>query len=66
MTHETTSDDARSCLTSVRTWRRAAISIRVHATAGHLTEHQRAVLLREADAADRQAVWWLAAAIDAP
>ena len=55
MTHETTSAAARSCLTSVRTWRRAAISIRVHATASHVTTNQRAVLLREADAADRQA-----------
>ena len=37
--------------------------IREHAAAAYLTMHQRAVLLREDDAADRRAAdWWLAAA----
>src|SRR5208283_4185131 len=64
MTHGTSSADACSCLASLRTSRRAAITIREHATASHLTEHQRAVLLRQADAADRQGDWWLAERID--
>src|SRR5271157_6627960 len=40
MTHGTSSDDACSCRASVRTSRRAAITIREHATASHLTKRR--------------------------
>ncbi len=39
-----------SCLASARRWRKEAV---------HLTAGQRATLLREAEAAERQADWWL-------
>lgn len=55
----------RFCLASSTSWRRMASNLRDHATGPHLTDPQRAQLLREADAADRQADWWLAGAIDA-
>ena len=43
---------------SVRQWRADAEHIRNLAAQRHLQAQQRAVLLREADAADRQAEWW--------
>jgi hypothetical protein len=42
---------------SVRRWRADAEHIRNLATQRRLQPEQRAVLLREADAADRQAAW---------
>jgi len=54
-----------SCLASNHAWRREANALRNHARAQHLTDIQRAQLLREAEAADRQADWWLTAAIEA-
>ena len=52
------SEAARSCLASADAWRRQAVHLREHATAGYLTADQAGVLLREADAADRQADLW--------
>ena len=49
---------ARSCLASAASWRRQAGYLREHATAAYLTTDQATVLLREADAADRQADLW--------
>ncbi|HUI62206.1 MAG TPA: hypothetical protein VLX90_18415 [Steroidobacteraceae bacterium] len=43
---------------SVRRWHAEAGHIRNLATQRRLQPEQRAVLLREADAADRQAQWW--------
>jgi hypothetical protein len=43
---------------SVRQWRADAEHIRNLAAQRHLHAEQRAVLLREADAADWQADWW--------
>ncbi len=67
-------DDAavRSCLASNTAWRRQARHLREHALSfacsigqqPHLTDQQRAILLREADAADRQADMWLNGAIE--
>ena len=54
----------RSCLASNAAWRRQARRLREHAAQPHLTDQQRAVLLREADAADRQADMWLNGAIE--
>jgi hypothetical protein len=51
------------CLASVRAWRREAAMIREQAERGHLPEANRQCLLREADAADRQAESWLDVAI---
>ena len=48
-----------SCLASARHWRKEAEHLRNNAQAAHLTAGQRATLLREADAAERQADWWL-------
>jgi hypothetical protein len=48
-----------SCLASARRWRREAEHLRDKAEAVHLTAGQRATLLREAEAAERQADWWL-------
>lgn len=48
-----------SCFASVRAWRAEAEILREHAQAATLTERQRMTLLREAEAADRQADWWL-------
>jgi hypothetical protein len=42
----------------VRRWRADAVHIRNLAAQRHLQAEQRAALLREADAADRQADWW--------
>jgi len=54
-----------SCLASEASWRRAARNLRDHATASRLRDEQRAALLREATAADRQADWWRDAAVAA-
>ena len=43
---------------SVRQWRADAEHIRNLPAQRHLQAEQRAALLREADAADRQADWW--------
>jgi hypothetical protein len=51
------------CLASVRNWRREAQALRVLAERSHLSDRQRHTLLREADAADRQADTWLDAAV---
>ncbi len=48
-----------SCLASARSWRKEAEHLRDNAEAAYLTAGQRATLLREADAAERQADWWL-------
>lgn len=48
-----------SCLSSSRRWQREAECLREHAEVRVLTPKQRAVFLREAEAADRQAAWWL-------
>lgn len=50
-----------SCFASARRWRRDAEHIRDNAETAHLTARQRTMLLREAEAADRQADWWLEA-----
>ena len=50
-----------SCMASARAWRAEAETLREHAQAAYLTERQRVTLLREAEAADRQAAWWLGA-----
>jgi len=42
-----------------RSWRKEAEHLRDNAEAAHLTTGQRATLLREAEAAERQADWWL-------
>ena len=47
------------CLASARTWRKEAEHLRDNAEAAYLTTGQRATLLREAEAAERQANWWL-------
>lgn len=51
--------DARSCQASAERWRQEAVNLRVLADGAHLSPEQRAMLLREADAADRQAKWWI-------
>ena len=48
-----------SCFASARAWRAEAEALREHAQAATLTERQRVTLLREAEAADRQADRWL-------
>ena len=48
-----------SCLSSARSWRQEAAHLRDHADRPHLTLSQRAVFLRQAEAAERQADWWL-------
>ncbi len=48
-----------SCLASARSWRKEAEHLRGNAEAAYLTAGQRATLLREAEAAERQADWWL-------
>lgn len=44
-----------ACLASAACWRQEAANLRVLACGAHLTPEQGATLLREADAADRQA-----------
>ncbi len=46
-----------SCLASARGWRKEAEHLRDNAEAAYLTAGQRATLLREAEAAERRAVW---------
>jgi hypothetical protein len=48
---------------SARQWRADAEHIRSLAAQRHLQAEQRAGLLREADAADRQADWWQTASL---
>jgi hypothetical protein len=50
-------------LASVRSWHREAQALRELAERSHLSDGQRHTLLREADAADRQADTWFDAAI---
>jgi len=45
-------------LDATRQWRNAATNLRHAATGGHLNPSQQATLMREAEAADRQADWW--------
>src|SRR5271157_5694577 len=56
---------ARQCLASNAAWRREAAALRDHAALSHLSPDVRQALLREAEAADRQADWWLTGAIEA-
>jgi len=56
---------ARQCLASNAAWRREAAALRDHAALSHLSPAARQALLREAEAADRQADWWLTGAIEA-
>jgi hypothetical protein len=44
-------------LAAFRQWRAAATNLRSAAMAGHLNAMQEATLMREAEAADRQADW---------
>ena len=55
-----------SCLSRNADWRRQAAYLREHAALPHLTPDARAVLLREAEAADRQADEWLEGAMHCP
>ena len=48
-----------ACLASAEHWRQEAANLRVLAGGTHLTSEQGATLLREAEAADRQAEWWI-------
>ena len=48
-----------NCLASARSWRQEAAHLRDHAERPHLNQAQRNALLRQADAAERQADWWL-------
>jgi hypothetical protein len=45
-------------LVSVASWRQEAVNLRALAAKPHLSDEQAAALLRQADAADRQADWW--------
>lgn len=49
----------RSCLESAEAWRQNARYVRQHAARPYLNPQARAVLLREAEASDRQAEWWV-------
>ena len=53
-----------SCLASNHAWRRHAAALRHHAGQSRLAGDVRAVLQREAEAADRQADMWLEGAIE--
>jgi hypothetical protein len=55
----------QSCLRSNAAWRRQAANLRTHAALTHLTDQQRATLLGEAEAAERQVDMWLAGTIEA-
>ena len=48
-----------SCLASARSWRQEAAHLRDLADRPHLTPAQRTAVLRQAEAAERQADWWL-------
>lgn len=52
----------QSCLASARDWRHEAENLRALARGAHLTPEQSVMLLREAEAADRQAEGWIAGA----
>jgi len=65
MTVMQTQEAARQCLASNTAWRREAAALRDHAALSHLSPDPRQALLREAEAADRQADWWLTGAIEA-
>jgi len=49
----------RSCLESAEAWRQNARYVRQHAAWPHLNPQARAALLREAEASDQQAEWWV-------
>ncbi len=49
----------RSCLESAEAWRQNAGYVRRHAARPHLDPQARTALLREAEASDRQAEWWV-------
>ena len=53
-----------SCLASNHAWRRQAAALRRHAEQSRLAGDVRAILRREAEAADRQADMWLEGAIE--
>ena len=53
-----------SCLNSSAAWRRAAAALRTMATNPRLSAASCESLLREAEAAVRQADWWLNSAIE--
>lgn len=55
----------RACRSRAADWRQQAAYLRTHATLAYLNDQQRTCLLREAEAADRLADWWLAGAADA-
>ncbi len=55
----------RSCLANNAAWRRQATNLRCHAAQAHLAADVRDALHLEAEAADRQADWWLEGAIEA-
>jgi len=64
MATDVTAEDDRnrniqSCLESAEAWRQNARYIRQRAAVPHLNPQVRAVLLREAEASDRQAEWWV-------
>ena len=54
----------RSCLSRAQDWHRQAGHVHEHAQLRHLRPEQREMLLREAEACDRLAAWWLAGAED--
>jgi hypothetical protein len=60
-----TREAATRCLASNAAWRREAAALRDHAALSHLSPDARQALLREAEAADEQADWWLTGAIEA-
>lgn len=55
----------RSCVASNHSWRLQAAALRQHAQKPHLADDRQATLLREAEAADHQADFWLAGAMEA-
>jgi hypothetical protein len=55
-----TAPPSKLALDSAADWRREAGHLRAMAGAGHLAPASADLLLREADAADRQADWWQA------
>ena len=52
------------CLGSNAQWRRHAAVLRNHAAQPHLNADARLRLVREAEAADHQADWWLSGALE--
>ncbi len=54
----------RSCLESAEAWRQNARYVRQHAARPHLDPQAGTALLREAEASDRQADWWVNEAED--